>query len=434
MRQPIQLIFRYILFTILVVIILPPPLQAINCHKMVSDFLSAQPISLKSIMMSVLSFYKSPPQKNPEWLAKLKPGKFVSPYVRAKSIHIKNTEARGYLTRQNISFSETKYFSDARRISPIEPILTRELYEGRVKGEPEAFNKSTFFIIDHIPTHHRPGHSTMPALEHPEMPKRLALLHQWGYRLVIDSNIDIIGVRGYMQAPRFFTHREKASIMLHTKSSWDVFEHEFFHLIFWRFLSQHLTQNKQVENSLDPTQLIQKIRNDPDFKKVKNFLPPPLLSKLERLISYQLPRTALNESLAVETQRLVLAGSQTSLPERSIRYALKHRIYGLVRLADRKALSKVEQLTFFQSWIEYLLLKEEVFSRKVLERILDICLKKGDCGETALALSKAYRFLANSHPQMLEHFRNNPNQALQELPSLQTKFPQELLPKSLWYD
>lgn len=199
-----------------------------------------------------------------------------------------------------------------------------------------------------------PSKSTSPfvnAFKHPEMATYKKKLEEMGYKLVVDTSNKIMGYGGYQWG-------ETMVLSLTPNATWQAFVHEFQHVEFSQFVSQHYQKMGNIinEGKTLRSALPQKVQAQIGTEK---------LAKIETLMKKGISETAVNEALSVGRE-LEALGFRQYIPgvgSSARQYALKYQISDLEsKKARGLELTPVQKKTLSAAKVEYHLLTGRDFA------------------------------------------------------------------------
>ena len=260
------------------------------------------------------------------------------------------------------------------------PRLDREIKKKRIKGK-HALGIAKLWEVT------APGKGEAdpegPALTHPDLPRYMRLMNKLGSRLLVDPSL------GFAGAGASYVHWKSTPnsyIALSPRSTWLTFKHELNHLIWRKFVDEHLPEARE------------RLADDPDAnflpKKSLKQLDPEEVERMREMLLEELPDLAINETLAVEASLRAKreAGLEPGRYDlKKSRYALRHQLHELLDIAtdpDGKGLTQAQKLGLFRAWTEFIIGRTQAIEPETLQREFARCQKARNCGPTGVRLAR----------------------------------------------
>lgn len=257
------------------------------------------------------------------------------PIVHPEVSALNEVTERFFYNREGLKLSGVRFkvsdrptrlrgLADAKEIRP-----DHELFLGKV------------LEIEGLPPPVRPGTPDTPALLHPKMRHYFEKMREYGYALGLDTSLE------QTHAGAYFRESDRL-IGIRRNTSWTSFLHEFQHLEFAHYISP------------DYGYIRESIRSG---RRLKDVLPPEVLkawgprrtAHLESLMGKRLPSLAVNETMAVEAELESIGWKryQPRVGTVAAKYALRHQITELGKVAAKRPLSPREKLTLWEAQRRY---------------------------------------------------------------------------------
>lgn len=257
------------------------------------------------------------------------------PIVHPEASKLDEVSHRFFYNREGLKLAGVRF-----RVSD-RPTRLQSLAETReIRPDHELF-LGKVLELEGLPAPVRPGTPDTPALLHPKMRRYFDKMKEYGYALGIDTSLEQTNAGAYFRA-------SDRLIAIRRNTSWTSFLHEFQHLEFDRYIAPDFGYIREALHS---------------GKRLRDVLPRDVVrawgrqrtTQLESLIGKRVPYRAVNETMAVEAELESLGWKryQPRVGTVAAKYALRHQITELERVAAQRPLSPREQLTLWDARRRY---------------------------------------------------------------------------------